>query len=175
MKALKRVDEVLAIVLKWFVSSMCIGIALILFARVLIRFTPLHISLSWTDEVVEWMMAWMTFTSATLIFRYSDHFRVDLLQVKFQGKVWVDVLSVVISLMGITFFTALLYYSTSLVITATQFSPILKVSTRLPYASIPVNCVLILLYLLRDIVADLKKLIKRRRPSSSKTKGAFAG
>lgn len=161
MKGIKGIDQVLAKVLKGFVSALCIGIALVLFLRVVIRFTPLHISLSWSDEVVEWMMAWMIFTTATLLFRTGDHFRVDLLQTKFRGRAWVDVLELVIALLGMAFFTALLVYSISLVISATSFSPILKVSSRLPYASIPVNCALILLYLLRDMVAGVGRLAKR--------------
>ena len=172
MKTLKRTDQLLAKVLKGFVTILCIGIALILFVRVVIRFTPLHISLSWTDEIVEWMMAWMIFTSATLIFRSGDHFRVDLLQTKFCGKAWVNVLNMIISLMGIAFFAALLYYSIMLVISATSFSPILKVSTRLPYASIPVNCVLILLYLIRDFSLGVNTLIKRRHQALSGSYGA---
>ncbi len=172
MKTLKRTDQLLARVLKSFVTMLCIGIALILFVRVVIRFTPLHISLSWTDEIVEWMMAWMIFTSATLIFRTGDHFRVDLLQTKFCGKAWVNVLNMIISLMGIAFFAALLNYSIMLVISATSFSPILKVSTRLPYASIPVNCALILLYLIRDFSLGVNALIKRRRQALSGSYGA---
>ena len=160
MKALKVIDKLLAKVLKWFVTALCIGIAIVLLIRVIIRFTPIQISLSWSDEVVEWMMAWMIFTASTLIFRSGDHFRVDLMQTKFKGKAWVKVLNMMISLMGIAFFAALMYYSILLVISASWFSPILKVSTRLPYMSIPVNCALILLYLIRDIVTELASLIK---------------
>jgi TRAP-type C4-dicarboxylate transport system permease small subunit len=175
MKLLAKADEILAKVLKGFVTALCVGIALILFLRVIIRFTPLHISLSWTDEVVEWMMAWMIFTASTLIFRSREHFRVELLQDKYRGKAWVDALGVLISLMGIAFFTALLVYSANLALTVDQFSPILKVSMRLPYSSIPVNCVLILLYLLRDTLADLKKVTRRRSLTSEGTKATSAG
>ena len=152
LKSLKKVDEILGKVLKVFVTALCIGIAVILFGRVLIRFTPLRISLAWTDEIVEWMMAWMIFTASTLITREGGHFRVDLLQEKFAGKKWITVLNVFIALLGVLFFGMLLVYSIRLVIGATQFSPILKISTRVFYMSIPVNCALMLLYQLRDIV-----------------------
>ena len=79
MKILEKIDGIVAGVLKVFVTALCVGIAIILFVRVIIRFTPLMIPLSWTDEVVEWMMAWMIFTTATLIMRSGEHFRVDLL------------------------------------------------------------------------------------------------
>ena len=79
---LKKTDEIVAVVLKWFVIGLCIAIGVILFARVIIRFTPLIIPMAWCDEVVEWMMAWMIFTGASLIMRKSDHFKVELLQDK---------------------------------------------------------------------------------------------
>jgi len=166
MKALKKIDDIFDKIMRWFVIGLCVGIGVILFVRVVIRFTPMHVSISWTDEVVEWMMAWMIFTSATILVRYGEHFRVDLIQTKFKGKKWVDVLNVLITLMSIGFFGVLLYYSSLLVAGATWFSPILKVSTRLPYLSIPVNCVFILLYLIRDLIMGFGELFKRNRPGS---------
>lgn len=165
MKVIKKADEILTRVLRWFVTALFIGIGVILFLRVLIRFTPIILSISWTDEVVEWMMAWMIFTGATLLVRQCDHFRVDLLQTKFEGRKWVGILNIFITLLSITFFAAFLYYSILLVKGAIWFSPILKVSTRVPYASMPVNCVLILLYLIRDLVTEVSKLRKPRQPS----------
>jgi TRAP-type C4-dicarboxylate transport system permease small subunit len=167
LKVLKKTDEILARILRGFVTGLFVGLGLVLFLRVLIRFTPLHISLSWTDEVVEWMMAWMIFTAATLIMRSGDHFRVDLLQTKYEGRAWVNVLNVFISLLGLLFFASLLYYSIRLTAGATWFSPILKVSTRVPYLSIPVNCVLILFYLLRDLVVGIHAF-KKLRPVEPK-------
>ncbi len=166
MQALQKADAILAKVLRWFVIALCVGIALILFLRVLIRFTPLLIPMSWTDEVVEWMMAWMIFTAATLIMRDGGHFRVDLLQTKFAGKRWVAALDIFISLLGIVFIAALLVYSIRLVAGAT-FSPILKVSMGWPYASIPVNCALMLIYLLRDLIRDAVRLFGKARPEQA--------
>lgn len=158
MEALKKFDKGFAGNLRIFVTSLCIGIALILFIRVIIRFTPLTIALSWTDEVVEWMMAWMIFTGATLIMRENGHFRVDLLETKLEGRVAVHIINLLIAVLGVIFFALLLHYSIALVKQATQFSPILKVSVRLPYSSIPVNCVLMLMYQVRDIVKECKAL-----------------
>lgn len=161
MEFLKKLDAAVAAVLKTFVTALCIGIALILFIRVIIRFTPLTIALSWTDEVVEWMMAWMIFTASTLIMRDGAHFRVDLLETKIRGTAAEHILGIAISLLGIIFFAALLHYSIDLVAQATQFSPILKVSNRLPYSSIPVNCVLMIIYLVRDLVTQIAKLFRK--------------
>jgi TRAP-type C4-dicarboxylate transport system permease small subunit len=171
LKVLKKVDEILAKIMLWFVTVMCIGIGVILFVRVIIRFARIPFPMAWSDEVVACMMAWMIFTGATLLFRASEHFRVDLLQERFKGKKWIDALGILITLIGIAFFTALLYYSILLVKTADWPQPILKFSTRLPYSSMPVNCVLILLYLVRDIVTGISALAKGRSESITNVSG----
>jgi len=166
MSSLEKFDKSFTKLLKVIVTGLCIVIALVLFLRVLIRFTPLHLSISWTDEIVEWCMAWMIFTASSVIFHDKAHFCVDLLQTKLKGTRSVVVLDIFITLLGIVFFVALLYYSIELVINATQFSPILKVSERFPYASIPVNCVIILCYLVRDLVHDNRQLAKGIFPNN---------
>ena len=159
---LKKIDEFVAAVLKTFAVSLCIAIGLILFARVIIRFSPLIIPMAWSDEVVEWMMAWMIFTGATLIMRDSDHFKVELLQDKYGGKKWVDALNVFIALLGLAFFSALFHYSLDLTMSATWFSPILKVSRRVPYAAVPFNCALIIIYQFRDLVKAVIHLFSKK-------------
>ncbi len=162
MEMLKKLDRAAALVMKVFVTAMCIGIALILFLRVIIRFTPIIMSISWTDEVVAWMMAWMIFISAVLIMRDHAHFRVDLLDDKLKGTKFGHILNMGISILGIIFFATFFYYSAVLVVRAEQFSlsPILKMSDRIPYSSMPVSCALILIYLVRDLVTEAASLRK---------------
>lgn len=167
LKILKKADNVLAKILLWVVAVLCIGIGVILFARVIIRFAHIPLQMAWSDEVVACMMAWMIFCGATLLVRTNDHFRVDLLQEKFKGKWWLNVLNIMITLLSFAFFTALLYYSVLLVEGADWPQPILKFSTRIPYASMPVNCALILLYLIRDAVQEISAMIKHRKPVSA--------
>lgn len=161
MAFLKKADEILAAVLKVMLVFMCCAIAIILLIRVIIRFTPLLVAMSWTDEVVEFLMAWMVFTGATLIMRDSDHFKVDILQTKFAGKKWMDVLNIAISVLGVIFIASLLYYSGLLVIKAVQFTSILKVPTKFLYLSIPTNCAFMLIYLVRDVVCGVQRLMPK--------------
>lgn len=160
---LKRLDELTALIMKVIAASCCIGIALILFARVIIRFTPLNINLSWTDEVTAWLMAWMIFTGAALISREHGHFCVDLLPSKLKGTLWGDMLDIFITALSIIFFSVFLKYSLDLTIRAVTFSlsPILKISDRVPYSSMPVSCVLILIYLTRDLIHEIQNLFRR--------------
>lgn len=163
MEWLKKADDLFAKILKMLVTLMCCGIAIILFVRVIIRFTPLLIPLSWTDEVVEFLMAWMIFTASTLIMRDGQHFKVDILQTKFKGKAWMDVVNILISVLSAVFIASLFYYSFILVQKAVQFTPILKVPTKWLYLSIPVNCALMFCYCVRDIVREIGGFVADRR------------
>lgn len=174
MKVFIKLDEVLELFLRWFVIIMFIGIGIVLFARVIVRFAQISIPMSWSDEVVECMMAWLIFSGATLLVKYGDHFRVDLLQEKFKERTWVKVLNLFITLLGILFFASLLYYSIRLTIDAIWFTPILKVSMRVLYVSIPVNCVFILFYLARDLVVGINALKKQLPAAPSDTKNEAA-
>ena len=159
---LKKIDYIVGTILKWFAVSLCVAIGVLLFVRIIVRFTPLIIPMSWSDEIVEWMMAWMIFTGATLIMRNSDHFRVELLQDKYPGRKWVDILNVFIALLGLSFFAILFKYSLDLTISAEWFSPILKVSRRVPYSAVPFNCALMFIYQLRDLVKAVVHLFSKQ-------------
>lgn len=163
MELLRKADALFARILKVLVTLMCCGIAIILFIRVIIRFTPLLIPLSWTDEVVEFLMAWMIFTASTLIMRDGQHFKVDILQTKFKDKAWMDVVNILISVISAIFIASLFYYSVILVQKAVQFTPILKVSTKWLYLSIPVNCALMFCYCIRDIIRGIKVFAVNRK------------
>ena len=155
LSVLKTLDKIISSILKTLVVVLCIGIAVVLLFRVIIRFTPVHFQISWTDEIVEMMMAWMIFS------RDGGHFRVELLQEKYAGQKWVDYLNLFISILGISFIGTLLHYSIQLVQKAVQFTPILKISTKWLYASIPVNCAIMLIYLCRDAVNNVLKIVKK--------------
>lgn len=171
MKILKKLDAILAGIMKVVTVGCCIGIAGILFTRVIIRFilpqinkllaNPIMLNLSWTDEVVSWMMAWMIFIAAALIAREKAHFSVDLLPTKLKGHAAGCILELIISLLQLIFFVVFLYYSVELTKSATTFSlsPIMKVTDRLPYSSMPVSCVIILIYTVRDIVVEVRELV----------------
>jgi TRAP-type C4-dicarboxylate transport system permease small subunit len=139
----------------------CVSIALILFARVIVRFLSIQVSLAMTDEIVEWLMAWMIFTAATVIMRDGGHFRVDLLDAYLKGRVR-HLADCLISLLGLCFVAMLFYYSYKLTVGTTQFSPIMKLPTNIFYACMPINCALMAVYLLRDTIKSVLALAKNQ-------------
>lgn len=159
MSFLKQVDELVAKVLRAIVVFCLALIAVILMFRVVIRFTPINISLSWTDEVVEWSMAYMIFFASALIMRDGGHFRVDLLQEKFKGTMFIRVLNFLLSLFTAAFFAVFLYYAWDLFAKAQAPTIILRAPRQVPYASILIGGLLIFIYSVRDIVVAFLHMI----------------
>ena len=158
MQFLKKLDEIVAMILKVVVVT-CVGlIAFILLFRVIIRFTPINISLSWTDEIVEWSMAYMIFLTSALIMRDGAHFRVDLLQEKFKNTTFIRVLNFCITIFNAVFFAVFLYYAWDLFSKAQAPTIILRAPRQVPYASILIGGLLIFIYSVRDVVVAFGEL-----------------
>ena len=163
MQFLKKLDEIIASILK-VVVVVCLGlIAFILLFRVIIRFTPINISLSWTDEVVEWSMAYMIFLTSALIMRDGSHFRVDLLQQKFKNTIFIRVLNLLIAIFDAVFFCVFFYYAFDLFTKAKAPTIILRAPRQVPYASILTGGLLLFIYSIRDIVISFKELCRGKR------------
>ncbi|MDR1834800.1 MAG: TRAP transporter small permease subunit [Fusobacteriaceae bacterium] len=167
MALLKKIDALVAKFLKIFVFTLFSALGLLLLLRVVIRYVPLgniiplFASTGWSDEIVEMLIAWTIFTTSSIIMRDNAHFRVDLIELKVKNKTVIQTLNVLISLMGVVFFGALVKYSYGLFIQATWTTSILKISQRVPYASIFFNAILMFIYLLRDLITGIGKLVKR--------------
>ena len=65
-------------------------------------------------------------------------------------------------------------YSIDLTVKANWFSPILKISKRVAYTSMPVNCAFIIAYQIRDLVKEIKNLINHKSDAQSEIKEAEA-
>jgi len=162
LAVLKRADHILAAVLKTIAVGLCLTIAFILLGRVLLRLPFFTSSMAWSEEIVELTMAWMILTTATLLFRSGEHFRVELLEKKLCGRPIMKYVNLFITLVSLLFIGMLLYYGIKFMLPQTQFSPILKINHRFFYASIPVNAALTLLYLIRDLVRDILAFRKQK-------------
>ncbi len=151
---LRKLDKGIARILKLLSVGLCVLIALILLARVILRLPFFTSSMAWSEEIVELTMAWMILSMATLLFRDGEHFRVELLEKKLGCKPVMKYINLFITLVSLVFAGMLLYYGIKFMIPQAQFSPILKINHRFFYASVPVNAFLILCYMIRDLVRN---------------------
>jgi TRAP-type C4-dicarboxylate transport system permease small subunit len=162
MKILKTADKVLVAVLKTIVILMCFGVAMIMMTRVVIRIPFLFTSMSWAEEIICCMMAWMVMSGATILFREGEHFRVEIMDKKFGDKLWMRIINFCIAILNFTFMAMLLVFSIEYFRIRPQTSPILQINIQYFYASVPVNAALSLLYLARDVVVCSVRLKKPR-------------
>jgi TRAP-type C4-dicarboxylate transport system permease small subunit len=162
LKMLKTADKILGVILKTIVIFMTLGVAVIMMTRVVIRIPFLFTSMSWAEEIISGMMAWLVMTGATILFRSGEHFRVEIMDKKFGDKLWMRIVNFVISLMNFTFIAMLLYFSMVYLRIKPQTTPILQINVRYFYVSVPVNAALSLIYLARDAVVCAVRLKKPR-------------
>jgi TRAP-type C4-dicarboxylate transport system permease small subunit len=119
--------------------------------------------MGWFDEIIEMMVAWLIFTGAALLSRNQDHFRVDLIQMKLNGKRSLFILEIIINIATALFFIALLYYSLNLVIGAVQTTPVLRLQKRWFYICIPFSSFIITIYTIKNIILNMHRFLTYKK------------
>lgn len=106
---------------------------------------------AWSDEVVEFMLAWLIFIGAAGLWRRGEHFRVDLVDQMMTSAVARRQLAIVVELFSIAFLAILTYYGSSFAFRATDTSPTFSLPMFYWYASMPVSSGLMLVYSLAHL------------------------
>lgn len=139
-------------VLSWFsVTAMLIMLALT-FGQVVTRYffgwTP-----EWSEELARFLFVWVVFLGSALIMGESGHLAVEFVPNHFKGTKFGKILGLVINLAGYVFVTLLLVQGAKMTKTMTfQLSPGMNLPMSYVYVVIPVSCVLMLLYLVKDTI-----------------------
>lgn len=162
MAVLKKLDFVIDKLLHLLCLVSFIGLFVILGLNVFFRWVPIlslipSFSMGWFDEIVQMLFAWLVMSASSLLCRSSDHFKVDLIQMKLEGKRALYILEFFINLATMVFFGALMYYGWILVQGAVQTTPVLKMQMKYLYMCIPFNSLIMLAYTIRDAAVNLKK------------------
>ena len=163
MAVLKKLDFLVDKLLHLLCLVSFIGLFIILGLNVFFRWVPIlsmfpSFSMGWFDEIVQMLFAWMVMSASSLLCRNCDHFKVDLIQMKLEGKRALYILEFVINLATMVFFAALMYYGWLLVQGAVQTTPVLKMQMKYLYMCIPFNSLIMLAYTIRDAVVNFQKM-----------------
>ncbi|MGY3439784.1 MULTISPECIES: TRAP transporter small permease [unclassified Marinovum] len=133
-----------------------------LFALILVNVVARTFQISgvtWFDEVVQGLFAWMVFVGAAALWRENDHFQVVWLPQSLPPRA-ARALQLLITVLGLCFLCAMTWYGTSLTLKARALTPILDLPTSLFYAAIPISGAVMIAYSLRDLL----KLLSRKDP-----------
>jgi len=101
---------------------------------------------AWSDEIVEFMLAWLIFIGAAGLWRRNEHFRVDLLEQLSRNPLTRVRLAITVELLCVGFLAVLTYYGGLFAFRATDTSPTFSLPLVYWYASMPVSTGLMLAY-----------------------------
>ena len=150
MNVLAKLDRLFFAFLRAFVIT-ALAITLVLIALgVIARGMPVF-SMSGYDEVIEWLIAWMTFAGTIALWRQGLLFRVDLISMlpsRFAVK-WVNVLSRILMLLFAVVFT---WKGWEFAVDSIETMPFLFISKIPWYASMPVCGAFMIVYAIIDLI-----------------------
>ena len=154
IKALKAIDKVVGKSLKG-VAIICLFVLLILMAgNVFLRFVNI-MSFHWFDEIVEWSFAWLVFFGSAALWRENEHFKIEWLYSRMEGKNIGFILKFFIGFLCLFFFVVMAYQGILHTAKAVQWTNVLKIPRRILYICIPISGSIMALYTVRNIIMDI--------------------
>lgn len=154
-------------VIEWVVCTLLVAIVLVIFSQVLSRYV-LHTSLAWSEELARFLFIWLAALGAAYACKTQSHFLLRFAVDKLQPRVQMWVATLVVSLVSlflIIFIWQAVVYTYSV---AGQFAPGTGLSKAIPVSAAVVGGVLMLLYTLKNWLAELKEY--RHRSTTDQTR-----
>ena len=170
MKLLRVIDRVLGLVLRWFCTISFLVLFAVLCGVVFIRFVDVQAfisnaaivdwcKLSWSDEIIEWLMSALIFAAAASLCRDRDHFRVELISEALAGTRFGSFFQLAIELLAAIFIAMFAFYSLDLTLSAGRTSPILSWPMSWWYAPMPIAGFIMLAYSIRNIFVETRAAV----------------
>jgi TRAP-type C4-dicarboxylate transport system permease small subunit len=147
--------------LEFSLALILVLIVLVTFTQVLFRYV-FHLSLAWSEELARYLFLWLASLTAAYAFKTRSHFAlrflVNALNKKFQ-KIVQTLVVFIISAFLLVFIWKAIEFTIRM---SKKVSPSLQMSMAVPYASVIVGGGLMLYYVLRNWVLDIREEKKDR-------------
>ncbi len=160
---LVKLDHFIAVFTKSIAIACFAGLMILLSLVVFARFVPV-MSTGWSDEVIEWLFAWMVFMGAARMWRDSEHFRITFLEDHFKGTSKEIIVNSVVQILSLIFLGVMTYYGGMLTLRAHDTSPVLVLPRSLWYLCVPLSGAIMIGYSIRNLLRNFKSA---RMPGSS--------
>ena len=151
-----------------FVAEFCINIEMVLlsimtamvFALVVSRYVFSY-SFAWVEALSRYMMIWMAFLGAAVLFKDNEHLRMDVLYLKLPGNMkWI--VDLVFGVLQIGFLVMLVKLSINYTQSVSFIvSPTLGISMFWPSVIVPVSASLMIFFILFNVIMILGRLTGR--------------
>lgn len=179
MRLLNRLDAWLGAFMRALLVTLLAALFVVVAWIVVNRLTGFA-NTGWTDELVEFLFAWLLFVGAASLWRERGHFAVDVLGDAWRGTRRGAWLAVVVAALAILFLTVFVWQSFIFTATASDASPIFQISKIYWHGAMPICGLVMLAYAVRDLAGALFSLRNPRScspmpltsPASSTSLGA---
>ncbi len=169
MALLKTIDGLLGKAMRWFCIANFLALMVMLSLVVFVRFVRIDwftsstaviewFKLSWSDEIIEWLMASLIFIAAADLWRQRDHFRIEAVADMLAGTMFGKIFTFIIEIFAAAFIAAFAYYSFNLTMSVGRHSQILAWPMTWWYASMPVAGVIMFVYSIRNLIQQIDDL-----------------
>jgi TRAP-type C4-dicarboxylate transport system permease small subunit len=144
MAVLTRLDHLFGRLLRAFVIAAIALILILITLGVVARTVPVF-SMSGYDEIIEWLVAWMTFAGTVALWREGTLFNIDIVSMASSDRA-VKVLNVVARLLMLLFALVFTWKGCEFTAGTMETMPFLFVSKISWYAAMPVCGAFMILY-----------------------------
>ena len=169
MQTLKSIDSALGKIMRWFCVTNLLLLMVMLAAVVFTRFVRIEwftsstamiewFKLSWSTEIIEWLMASLIFIAAADLWRQCDHFKIDAVADMLAGTLFGKTFTLVTEIFATAFIAAFAYYSLDLTMSVGRSTPILSWPMTWWYAPMPVAGVIMVIYSVRNLIQQIDGL-----------------
>jgi TRAP-type C4-dicarboxylate transport system permease small subunit len=127
------------------------GMVVIVFAQVIFRFV-LRASLPWSEEAARYIMVWISMLGASIGIRRKGHIGVEAVVMLLPADAKKAIVTLAASIAS-GFFLGVVVYGVKICgVVVAQESPAMEISMAVPYASLVVGGLLMLLYSLEELL-----------------------
>lgn len=155
MKVFIQIVDKFNFFLKVLLGVFC-TVAFIVIAWQIVSRYIFNTPLSWSDELVRYLLVWITFIGAGLAVRYQRLIRLEFLfnVIKFPQRVE-KILRGIAMLLTILFCLIILFYSWEIMqVIHSQRSPSMKLPMSVPYAAVPIGSLIMIINVIVAWVED---------------------
>lgn len=153
---------------KWMlylITILLFGIVFLLAAQIFVR-NVMGTSIHWSDEIARYLLIWMSMLGAALGIRYLSHVNMDFVMSLLPPRLRVG-LAVICDLIVLGFVLVFMYRS--FFYTIEQFfirSTTAGIPMGIPYISLPIAGLLMIVFLLEKMIPELKQLFGKSNPTN---------
>lgn len=135
--------------------GMGLGMALLVAVQVFFRYALNH-SIFWSEELARFLLVWLTFLGASVVYRRGAHASVDFLWLR-MGPGGRRAMNILVHVLSLCFFAVMIVYGWRFsYFVRLQVSPALYLPKWIPYAIIPLSGAILAVHALDLLWRELR-------------------